>query len=187
LQLIIIIIIIIIIRNYFSKLFNVHGIKDVGQAETHTAEPLVPEPSASEVDLAIDKLKSHKSPGIDQIPAEMIKAGGRTICLEIHKLIISIWKKEKLPEEWKESIIVPIHKKGGKTDCNNYRGISLLPTTYKILSNILLSRLTPYTKEIIGDHQCGFRRNRSTMDHIFCIRQILEKNGNKIKKFIRSL
>jgi len=44
-------------RNYFSQLFNVHGIKDVGQAEIHTAEPLVPEPSASEIELAIDKLK----------------------------------------------------------------------------------------------------------------------------------
>jgi len=75
------------------------------------------------------------------LPAELIKVGGRTICLEIHKLIISIWKKEKLPEEWKESIIVPIRKKGGKTDCNNYRDISLLSTTYKILSNILVSKL----------------------------------------------
>jgi len=84
-------------------------------------------------------------------------------------------EKEKLPKEWKESIVVPIHKKGDKTDCNNYRCISLLPTTYKILSNILLSRLIPYAKEIIGDHQCGFRRNRSTIDHISCIRQILEK------------
>ena len=101
-------------RNYFSQLFNVHVVKDVGQAEIHTAEPLVPEPSASEFELAIDKLKSHKSAGIDQIPAELIKAGGRTIYLEIHKLIISIWKKEKLPEEWKQSIIVPIHKKGDK-------------------------------------------------------------------------
>ena len=72
-------------------------------------------------------------------------------------------------------IIVSIHKKVDKTDCNNYRGISLLPTTYKILSNILLSRLIPYVKEIIGDHRCGFRRNRSTIDHIFCIRPILEK------------
>ena len=129
-----------------------HGVKDVGQAEIHTAEPLVPEPSAFEVELDIDKIKSHKSPGIDQIPAELIKAGGRTIYVEIHKLIISIWNKVKLSEEWKESIIVPIHKKGDKTDYNNYRGISLLPTTYKILSNILLSRLIQYAKEIIGDH-----------------------------------
>jgi sorting nexin-29 len=74
-----------------------------------------------------------------------------------------------------ESIIVPIHKKGDKTDCNNYRDISHLQTTYKILSKILLSKLTPYSEEIIGDHQCGFRRNKSTTDHIFCIRQILEK------------
>jgi len=50
-----------------------------------------------------------------------------------------------------------------------------LPTTYKMLSNILLSRLIPYVKEIIEDHQCGFRRNRSTIDQIFCIRQMLEK------------
>ena len=76
--------------------------------------------------------------------------------MEIHELITSIWKKEKLSEELKESIIVPIHKKGDKTHCNNYRGISHLPTTYKILSNILLSRLIPYAKKIIGDHQCGF-------------------------------
>ena len=101
------------------------------------------------------KLKSQKSPGTDQIPTELIKEGGRTIRYQIHKLIVSIWNKEELPEEWKESI-VPIYNKGDKTDCNNYRGISPLPTMYKILSNILLSRLTPYAKEIIGDHQCGF-------------------------------
>jgi len=90
-------------------------------------------------------------------------------------IIISIWNKEELPEEWKESIIVSIHKKRDKTDCNNYRGISLLPTTYKILSNVLLSRLIPYAEEVIGDHQCGFRCNRSTTDHIFFICQILEE------------
>jgi hypothetical protein len=139
----------------------------------------VPEPSALEVELTIEKLKSHKSPGIDQIPAELIKVGVRTIHGAIRKLIIAIWNKEELPEEWKKSVIVPIRKKGDKTECNNYRGVSLLPTTYKILSNILLSRLIPYAEEIMGYHQCGFRRKRSTTDPIFCIRQILEKNGNK--------
>jgi hypothetical protein len=79
--------------------------------------------------LAIEKLKSHKSPGIDQMPAELIKAGGRTITCEIHRLIISIWSNVELPEEWKESIIVPIYKKGDKRHFNNYRGISILPTT----------------------------------------------------------
>ena len=139
----------------FSKILNVHGVNDVRQTEIHTAEPLVPEPSASDVDLAIEKLKSHKSLGIDQILAELIKARGKTIHCAIHKLIIAIWNKEELPGEWKESIIVPLYKKGDKTDCN-YTGISLLPTTYKILFHILLSRLTPNTEEIIGDHQCGF-------------------------------
>ena len=110
-------------RNYFSQLLNVHGAKDVRQKEIHTAEPLVPEPSAFEVVFAIEKIKSHKSPDIDQIPAELIEAGGRRIRCAIHKLNISIWNKEELPEEWKGSIIVPIHKKGDKTDCNNYRGI----------------------------------------------------------------
>jgi len=105
--------------------------------------------------------------------------------LEIHKLITSIWKKEKLPEEWKESIIVPIHKKGDERDCNNYRGISLLPTTYKILSNILLSRLIPHTKEIIGDHQCGFRnKNQLIIYNAFV--KYLRKNGNTMKKLISS-
>ena len=80
-------------RNYFSKLLNVHGVNEIGQAETQTAEPLVPEPSFFEVELPIEKLKNHKSPCIDQIPAELIKAGGSTIRREIYKLIISIWNK----------------------------------------------------------------------------------------------
>ena len=112
-------------RNHFSQLFNVHGVSDVRHTEIHTAEPLVSEPSAFEVELAIVKLKRHKSPGIDQITSEMIKAGGRTICSEIHKLINSILSKEELTEEWKESIIVPNYKKCDKTDCSNYRGMSL--------------------------------------------------------------
>jgi hypothetical protein len=156
-------------QKYFSQLLNVHGVDDVRRAEVHTAEPLVSEPSAFEVDLAIEKLKRHKSPGTDHIPAELIKAGGRTIPGVIHKLIISIWNKEELSEEWKESIIVPIYKKRVKTHCNNYRGITLLPTMYKILSIILLSRLTPNAEEINGDYQCAFRRNRSTNEHIFCL------------------
>jgi len=143
-------------RNYFSQLLNVQGVNDGRQTEIHTVEPQVPEPSASEVELVIEKLKSYKSPGIDQIPTELIKAGVKTIGCEIHKLIISIWNKEELPEEWKELIMVPICKKGDKADCNNYRGISRLPTTYKIVSNILLSRLIPYAEKIIGDCQCGF-------------------------------
>jgi hypothetical protein len=78
-------------------------------------------------------LKSYKFPGTDQIPAVLIKAGGVPLYSEIHRLTRYIWNKEELSQQWKESIIVPIHKKGDKTDCNNYRGISLLSTAYKIL------------------------------------------------------
>ena len=118
----------------FSQLLNIHGFNDVRQTEIHTAKPLVPEPSDFEFELAIEKLKTHKSPDIDQIPAELFKAVGRTLHHEIHKLTISIWN------DWKESIILPIYeyKKDDKIDCSNYRDKSLLPTTYNVLSNILL-------------------------------------------------
>jgi hypothetical protein len=93
----------------------------------------------------------------------------------IHKLINSVWNKEELHDQWKESINVPVHKRGDKTDCNIYSALSLLSTSYKILSNILHSRLGPYIDNIIGDHQCGFQQNRSTTDQIFCVHHILEK------------
>jgi hypothetical protein len=146
-------------KNFFNQVLNVHGVHNVRQKNIHTAEPLVPEPSLVEVEIAIVKLKSYKSPGNDQIPAELIKVGGEMLCSGIHRLICSIWNKEELPQQWKKSIIIPIHKKGIKTDCNNYRGISLLSTAYRILSTILLARLTPYVNEVIGDHQCGFHHN----------------------------
>jgi hypothetical protein len=135
----------------------------------------VSEPNLIKAEIAVGKLKRYKSLGTDQLLAELIKAGGETFCSEIHKLIHSVWTKEELPQQWKESNILPINRKGGKTDCNNYRGISLLSTTYKILSNILLARLTPYVNEVIGDHQYGFCCNRSTTNKIFYIQQILEK------------
>jgi hypothetical protein len=139
---------------------DVHNASDVRQIEIHTAESLVPGPSHLEVEISIAKLKKYKSPGSDKILAELYEAGGETLVSVIHKLITSIWNKEEMPDQWKESIIVPIQKTGDKTDCNNYCGISLLSTSYKILSNILLSRLSPYIDDIIVDHQCAFRCNK---------------------------
>jgi hypothetical protein len=81
-------------KNYFCQLLNVCGVSDVRRTEIHTAEPLVPEPSSFEVEIATEKLKRYKSPGIDQIPAELIQAGGNTLCSEIHKLINCIWNKK---------------------------------------------------------------------------------------------
>ena len=133
----------------------------------------MPEPSAFEDEMAIEKLKGHESPGIDQIAAELFKAGGRTSRYEIHKLIY-IWNKEQLHEEWKGSIIVCAYKKGDKLYCN-YRGISLLLSNYKILSNALISMLPAYAEDVIGDYQCGFRCNRSSTYNIFYIHEVLKK------------
>jgi hypothetical protein len=77
----------------------VHNVSDVRQIEVHKAEPLVRGPSLLEVEIAIAKLKKYKSPGSDQIPAEVIQAGGEILLSEIHKLINSVWNKEKLPDQ----------------------------------------------------------------------------------------
>jgi hypothetical protein len=104
-------------KSYFSQLLNVLNVSDVRQIEIHTAEPLVTGPSHLEVEISIAKLKNYKSSGSDQIPAELYQAGGETLVSVIHKLITSIWNKEELPHQWKESIILPVHKMGDKTDC----------------------------------------------------------------------
>jgi hypothetical protein len=113
-------------KDYFSQLLNVHNVSDVRQIEIHTAERLVSGRSRLEVEIAIAKMEKYKSPCSEQIPSELIQAGGEMLLSAIHKLINSVWNKEELPYQWKESIIVPMHKKGDKTDCNNYHGISLL-------------------------------------------------------------
>jgi hypothetical protein len=109
------------------------------QTNIHIAQPLVSEPSAFEIEMATEKLKRHKSPGTDQLPAELIKAGVRKIHSEIHKLTNSISNKEEFPEQWQETITVSIYERSDKTDSSTYRGITLLSTTCKVLSNILLS------------------------------------------------
>jgi hypothetical protein len=89
----------------------VHNVSDVRQIEVHTAEQLVPGPSCLEVEIATTKLKKYKSLGSDQILAELIQVGGEILPSAIHKHINSVWNKEEFPDQWKESIIVPIHKK----------------------------------------------------------------------------
>jgi hypothetical protein len=93
---------------------NVHDVSEVKQTEIHTAEPLVLGPSHLEVDISIAKLKKYKSPGSDQILAELYQTGGEIVASVIHKLITPIWNKEEMPDKWKESIIVPIHNTGEK-------------------------------------------------------------------------
>jgi hypothetical protein len=103
-----------ILNGYFSQFLNAHRVSDVRQIEIHRAEQLVPDPSPFEVEIAISKLKRCKSLSSDEIAAELIQAEVEILRSKIHKLIKSIWNKEDLPDQWKESIIVPFHKKGDK-------------------------------------------------------------------------
>ncbi|KAJ4436360.1 hypothetical protein ANN_18992 [Periplaneta americana] len=88
----------------FGKLLNIHRPKrnDQDEIQIQTAEPFIPEPTLSEVEIEIENLKKYKSPGIDQIPAELIQEGGRALSSEIYKLVLAIWEKEIVPEQWKD-------------------------------------------------------------------------------------
>jgi hypothetical protein len=84
-------------------------------------------------------------------------------------------KEERIPEEWKETIMVPKHKRGDRGTCENYRGIALRNAAYKVLSNIILGKVKPYIEKVMGDYQNGFRYGRSVIDNIFALRIINEK------------
>jgi hypothetical protein len=83
-------------------------------------------------------LERYKFPGIDKIPAELIQAGGKILHSQIHKVFNSVWNKQELPQQWEESTVIFIYRQVDETDCSNYKGITLLPTTYTVLFSILL-------------------------------------------------
>jgi hypothetical protein len=99
-------------KNYFTQLLQCIVSGMLRQIEIHTAEPLVPGSSHLEVEIATGKLKKYKTPGTDQIPEELSQAGDKRLLCMIHRLINSIWNKEELPNQWKESIILQIYKRG---------------------------------------------------------------------------
>ena len=96
-------------------------------------------------------LKNNKAAGTDGIHLEWIKYGGNKLLNRIYGLVRQIWEEERIPEEWNETIIVSIYKKGDRERCENYRGIALGNAAYKILSNIILGKIKPYVENITGD------------------------------------
>ncbi|KAL4154352.1 hypothetical protein QTP88_000231 [Uroleucon formosanum] len=140
-----------------------------------TVEPEVPEPSLEEIKSIVESLKNNKAPGEDNINPELLKLAGRDLLENLHKTISTTWEQEKLEKGWNTAIICPIYKKGDPKKVENYRGISLLDTAYKVLSIAILHRLEKYSTEIIGEYQCGFMKGKSTTDHIFTLRQVMEK------------
>jgi len=162
--------------NHFNELLNPHTRQFRSQIEYYTAEPEDMDPTDEEISTVIKGLKNNKSPGEDRLGAELYKYGGEELINKIGKLIRKIWKTEEIPKEWQLAIIYPICKKRVVSSYQNYRGISLLNKMYKVLSGIILNRITPYTKDIIWEYQCGIMREKSTIDDIFTVKQLVEKH-----------
>jgi hypothetical protein len=148
--------------------------------EIYASEPLVSEPSPFDVEIAIAKLKRHKSPGTDQIQTELIQAGGKILRFAIHKFVSCTWNKEEWSQQWKDSVVVPVNKKGDKTDCINNRCISLLLMSYKVLSNILLSRLSPYVEGVTGIISVEFDVIDQQLIRLFAFVICWRNNGSKL-------
>ena len=124
--------------------------------EEDTPEPIIDDgiecipPSQDEVRIAINRLKNNKAAGADGLQAELFKTGGQMLVRSMHQLISTTWVEECMSNDWNLSILCPVHKKGNKTICANYRGISLLPIAYKVLSSVMCKRLKPMVIDIIG-------------------------------------
>jgi hypothetical protein len=132
--------------------------------------------SKDEVLSAIKQLKNNRSAGCDNIPAEVLKALSDSIADQLASCFNLIWETHTVPDDFCKAIIVNLYKnKGNISDCNNYRGISLLSVAGKLLSKIMVNRLVPVLELLLPDSQCGFRPNRGTIDQIFALRQLQEK------------
>ena len=113
------------------------------------------------------KLKNNKAPVTDNIPAELLKFGSDRLKQWLKHMSTSIWINEEIPKEWLQGIICPLHKKGDQLECANYRGITQLNQTYKVLYNILYTRLLPLVESKFGNYQAGFCPRKLTLNHIF--------------------
>ena len=99
-----------------------------------------------EVCSSIWRLKKGKAPGICGVTGEMLKASGRVVVQWLHKVIDLTWRSGSVPMDWQKSVIVPVHKKGSRTNCENYRGISLLSIPCKVYASILETRMRTITE-----------------------------------------
>ena len=134
--------------------------------------------TVSETVKATKLLSSGKDPGSDAIPAEIYIAGGLPVAEKLTELFHIMWRKEAIPQEFKDATIIHLFKrKGNPQVCDNHRGISLLSVAGKILVRVLLNRLNEHLEQsgLLLESQCGFRKDRGTIDMIFTARQLQEK------------
>lgn len=165
---------------HFEALLNQPGDIEPEALDRINQRPIVTElddvPALEELQRALNSLADGRAPGVDGIPSEIWKHGGAILTNNLLLLIQQAWKEGSVPQEWKDANIVTIFKKGDRTQCGNYRGISLLSIAGKAFARILLNRLNVHiTPDVLPETQCGFRNNRSTVDMIFCLRQLQEK------------
>ena len=133
-------------------------------------------PTEEELGRAIDCLASGKAPGADGIPPEVLKSGKSVLLRPLHSLLCLCWEQGHIPQDMRDANIVTLYKnKGDRSDCNNYRGISLLSIVGKVFARVALTRLQALASRIYPESQCGFRAGRSTIDMIFSLRQLQEK------------
>ena len=131
--------------------------------------------SREEVDRAIDKLKNKKAAGSDGLIPKFIKNAPVDLKDFLVKLFNKLFQDSIFPDEWINSIIIPIFKKGDKANPTNYRGISLQNIMSKVYTSILTERITNWASDQgkICEEQAGFRRNYSTIDHVFTFSQMI--------------
>ncbi|BHF84380.1 hypothetical protein SprV_0902753100 [Sparganum proliferum] len=134
--------------------------------------------SEGEVADAIRNLRNNMAPGEDGIPVEIFKSCVDTLAPWLHEVIERAWRDEVVPDDWVLGILVPILKKGDKTRCENYRGISLIGVAAKIFAIALLRRLQAVRDSRTRPNQAGFRAGRGCADQIFTLRRILEFRHN---------
>ena len=156
-------------KEYFDKLLNIEEPRELikkGNKEMGEVEVEVEELTIEDVKKTIRNLKTNKAAGTDGIRPELIKYVGNKLQNRMYELVRQIWEEERIPEEWKETIIVPIHKIGDRDRCENCRGIALGNAAYKILSNIILGKIKPYIEKVMGEYPNVLRDGRSVIDII---------------------
>ena len=133
--------------------------------------------SDKEILLAIKSLKLGKATGLDQISNEMIKAGQSAFIAPLCKIFNLILTSGQYPAKWTKGKILPLHKKGDRNDPANFRGITLSSCLGKLFNSILNTRLTTFLEEnnLIPIEQIGFKKNHRTFDHLFIVRNLMEK------------
>lgn len=132
-------------------------------------------PSMSEIITAIIALKRNKAPGDDGIPAEILQTEPTTSAEIIHPFLVEAWQNERLPNDWSKGTIVKLPKKGDLSDCNNWRGITLLNTIYKLMAMIINTRLQ-CVEQSLRDEQAGFRPHRNCVDQVNTLRIIIDQS-----------